>query len=74
MADQPTERVRQPVRDCSIPRAARPDGPPTDTLEIDPDGDYHFDGTVGPLPTGIANAVDTVRISAADSMVAVRPR
>ena len=48
-------------------------GLPTDTLEIDPDGE-HFDGTVGPLPTEMDNAVATVRISAADPMVAVRPR
>jgi saccharopine dehydrogenase-like NADP-dependent oxidoreductase len=48
-------------------------GLPTDLLEIDPDGEHHFDGTVGPLANEIANAVATVRISAADPMIAVRP-
>ncbi len=48
-------------------------GLPTDLLEIDPDGEHHFDGTVGPLASEIANAVATVRISAADPMIAVRP-
>jgi hypothetical protein len=31
-------------------------GLPTDALEIDPDGEHHFDGTVGPLPTEMDNA------------------
>ena len=47
-------------------------GLPTDTLEIDPAGDAHFDGTVGPLAAEMDNAVLNVRISAADPMIAVR--
>jgi saccharopine dehydrogenase-like NADP-dependent oxidoreductase len=47
-------------------------GLPTDTLEIDPEGDAHFDGTVGPLATEMERSVIDVRVSAADPMIAVR--
>jgi saccharopine dehydrogenase-like NADP-dependent oxidoreductase len=47
-------------------------GLPTEIVEIDPHGPQHFDGTVGPLDAEIANAVATVRVSAADPMIAVR--
>ena len=47
-------------------------GLPTATLEIDPEGDAHFDGTVGPLAIEIDNAMTNVTISAADPMIAVR--
>ena len=40
--------------------------------EIDPHGDQHFDGAVGPLESEIRNAVARVSVSAADPMMAVR--
>jgi saccharopine dehydrogenase-like NADP-dependent oxidoreductase len=49
-------------------------GLPTETLEIDPAGDRHFDGSVGPLAREIEHSVVTARVSAADPMIAVRPR
>jgi saccharopine dehydrogenase-like NADP-dependent oxidoreductase len=47
-------------------------GLPTDMLEIDPDGPGRFDGTVGSLERELEGSVATVRISAADPMIAVR--
>jgi saccharopine dehydrogenase-like NADP-dependent oxidoreductase len=47
-------------------------GLPTDMLEIDPDGPGRFDGSVGPLEREVEGSVATVRISAADPMIAVR--
>jgi hypothetical protein len=48
-------------------------GLPTEIREIDPNGPEHFDGTVGPLPREIDNAVVHTTVSAADPMLAVRP-
>ena len=47
-------------------------GLPTQTLEIDPSGPQHFDGTLGPLDTEVQRSRVTVTISAADPMLAVR--
>jgi saccharopine dehydrogenase-like NADP-dependent oxidoreductase len=47
-------------------------GLPTEVRELDPDGPFHFDGTVGPLDAELERSRLTVTISAADPMVAVR--
>ena len=49
-------------------------GLPTEIVEIEPNSAESFDGTVQDLANEIINARSTVTISAADPMIAVRPR
>jgi saccharopine dehydrogenase-like NADP-dependent oxidoreductase len=49
-------------------------GLPTDYLELEPGATTSFDGTVGPIAEEIAQATATVTVSAADPMIAVRPK
>jgi saccharopine dehydrogenase-like NADP-dependent oxidoreductase len=49
-------------------------GLPTDYLELEPGAATSFDGTVGPIAEEIAQATATVTVSAADPMIAVRPK
>jgi saccharopine dehydrogenase-like NADP-dependent oxidoreductase len=49
-------------------------GLPTEYLEIEPGSAASFDGEVGPIEDEIARATATVTVSAADPMIAVRPR
>lgn len=49
-------------------------GLPTDYLELEPGAATSFDGTVGPIAEEIAKATATVTVSAADPMIAVRPK
>lgn len=49
-------------------------GLPTDVLELDPAGPGSFDGEVRDLATEISQSTATVTVSAADPMIAVRPR
>jgi saccharopine dehydrogenase-like NADP-dependent oxidoreductase len=49
-------------------------GLPTEYLEIEPASDRSFDGEVRDLDTEIAASTATVTVSAADPMIAVRPR
>ena len=49
-------------------------GLPTEYLEIEPGSVRSFDGTVRDIDTEIAEATATVTVSAADPMIAVRPR
>ena len=49
-------------------------GLPTEYLEIEPGSDASFDGTVRDLASEIEASTATVTVSAADPMIAVRPR
>lgn len=49
-------------------------GLPTEYKEIEPDSPASFNGTVRDLETEIAESTVTVTVSAADPMIAVRPR
>jgi saccharopine dehydrogenase-like NADP-dependent oxidoreductase len=49
-------------------------GLPTEYLEIEPGSSASFDGEVGPVADEVARATATVTVSAADPMIAVRPR
>ncbi|MBL8258610.1 MAG: saccharopine dehydrogenase, partial [Candidatus Competibacteraceae bacterium] len=49
-------------------------GLPTDIKEVEPGGPASFDGTVRDLETELAESTATVTVSAADPMIAVRPR
>jgi len=49
-------------------------GLPTEVKEIEPDSERSFNGTVRDLKTEIAESTATVTVSAADPMIAVRPK
>lgn len=49
-------------------------GLPTDVKEIKPGGKDSFDGTVGDLQKELAKSTATVTVSAANPMIAVRPK
>ncbi|MEN9506837.1 MAG: hypothetical protein RI958_2763 [Actinomycetota bacterium] len=49
-------------------------GLPTEMLEIAPGSTASFDGEIGSLDDEVARATATVTVSAADPMIAVRPR
>lgn len=49
-------------------------GLPTDIKEVEPGGSNSFDGAVRDLETELAESTATVTVSAADPMIAVRPK
>ncbi len=49
-------------------------GLPTEFLEIEPGSARSFHGEVGPIDEEIANSTATVTVSAADPLIAIRPR
>ena len=49
-------------------------GLPTDVKEIEPGGEGTFDGTVGDLETELAKSTATVTVSAANPMIALKPK
>ena len=49
-------------------------GLPTDIKEIEPGGKDSFDGTVRELATELAESTATVTVSAANPMIALKPK